>query len=142
MTALMRGPMFTSHSDEWHTPAAVYEALDAEFGFDYDPCPLYAGGLISDGLLADWGRVTFCNPPYSRISEWVRKAHQEAQRGNTVVLLIPARTDTRWWHDHVMQAAEIRFIKGRLRFGAAKTGAPFPSCIVVWRPAQSDGGVP
>jgi phage N-6-adenine-methyltransferase len=137
----MSGPMFRSHSDEWHAPIAVYQALDTEFGFDYDPCPLHDGGLISDGLLADWGAVTFCNPPYSRIADWVRKAHHEARRGKTVVLLIPARTDTRWWHDHVMQAAEIRFIKGRLRFGDAKTGAPFPSCIVVWRPAQYDGSV-
>lgn len=125
-------PLFRSTTDEWRTPASVYAALDDEFGFTYDPCPLSGDGLISDGLLADWGEVTFCNPPYSAIAKWVEKAHKESRRGCIVVLLIPSRTDTRWWHDHVMYATEVRFIRGRLKFGDATTGAPFPSCIVVF----------
>jgi phage N-6-adenine-methyltransferase len=129
----LAGPLFRSLTDEWRTPRSVYDALNAEFGFTFDPCPLWDGGLVSDGLMADWSGVTFCNPPYSRIAEWVRKAWLEWRKGATVVLLIPARTDTRWWHDYVMTATEIRFIRGRLKFGDAKTGAPFPSCVVVWR---------
>jgi phage N-6-adenine-methyltransferase len=127
--------VFSSASNEWATPSDVYEALNDEFGFTYDPCPLWDGGLVSDGLLADWGAVTFCNPPYSDIANWVMKAWQQWRKGCTVVLLIPSRTDTRWWHDYVMKATEIRFIKGRLKFGGAATSAPFPSCVVVWRPA-------
>ena len=129
----MNRVMFSSASDQWATPKEVYAELDAEFGFTYDPCPLWDGGLVSDGLMADWGEVTFCNPPYSGIAIWVKKAWQEAQKGRTVVLLIPSRTDTRWWHDYVMTATEIRFIKGRLKFGDATTGAPFPSCVVIWQ---------
>lgn len=126
---------FMSLSNEWRTPPAVYDDLNAEFGFDYDPCPLHDGGLISDGLMADWGNVSFCNPPYSDIANWVRKGWLEWKRGKTVVLLIPSRTDTAWWHDYVMHASEIRFIRGRLKFGDAKTGAPFPSAVVVFRAA-------
>jgi len=124
-------------STEWRTPASVYSVLDAEFGFTYDPCPLWEGDrLISDGLLAEWGEVTFCNPPYSAIKDWTRKAHQEWRKGKTVVLLIPSRTDTGWWHDYVMEADEIRFLRGRLNFdGPHEKGhnAPFPSCVVVFR---------
>jgi DNA N-6-adenine-methyltransferase (Dam) len=134
----MGGPLFRSTSNEWGTPAALYEQLDAEFGFTYDPCPLWDGGLISDGLLAEWDDVTFCNPAYSHIAKWVRKAYNEWRKGRTVVLLIPSRTDTRWWHDYVMKATEIRFIRGRLKFGDATTGAPFPSCVVVWRASPTE----
>lgn len=130
-----RSAMFMSTTDEWSTPAHVYAALDDEFSFTFDPCPMTDDVLKVDGLFTAWGEVTFCNPPYSDIARWVRKAHHEAERGCTVVLLIPSRTDTRWWHDHVMTADEIRFVRGRLKFGNAKTGAPFPSCIVVWRGA-------
>lgn len=77
-------PLFSSASDQWATPKHVYEALDAEFGFTYDPCPLWVlGELCSDGLMADWGSVTFCNPPYSSIGKWVKKAHQEWRKGCT-----------------------------------------------------------
>jgi site-specific DNA-methyltransferase (adenine-specific) len=79
--------------------------------------------------------VTYCNPPYGRqIGAWIKKAYDESKKGKTVVMLLPCRTDTRWWHEYVMKAKEIRFIKGRLKFGGAKTNAPFPSCVVVFKP--------
>jgi len=129
------GPHFLSLTNEWRTPPAVYAELDAEFGFDYDPCPLsnLNDSLISDGLLADWGNVAFCNPPYSAIKDWVRKGWEQWKLGKTVVFLIPSRTDTAWWHDYCMEATEIRFIRGRLKFGDAKNAAPFPSCVVVFK---------
>ncbi len=119
---------FSSATDNWSTPKDVYEALDAEFHFNDDPCPLNGTG----GLERPWGSSTFCNPPYSKIKDWVKKAWDESQLGKTVVLLIPSRTDTRYFHDYVMKAKEIRFIKGRLRFGNAIQNAPFPSCVVIF----------
>ena len=124
--------LFTSQTDNWKTPKMFYQALDAEFGFDYDPCPL-AETPRFDGLTTDWGECSFVNPPYSQISQWVKKAHEEHQKGKTVVLLIPSRTDTRWWHEYIMKATEIRFIKGRLKFGESKNSAPFPSAIIIFK---------
>lgn len=92
-------------------------------------------GGVWDGLYINWGSRTFCNPPYSQIKYWIRKAWEESQLGKTVVLLIPSRTDTRWWHEYVMKG-EIRFIRGRLRFGSAKFNAPFPSAIVIFKGAK------
>ncbi len=120
-----------STHDNWSTPVDVYVALDAEFHFQYDPCPLGGYGAV-DGLRIDWAQRNFVNPPYSKIKDWVKKAYEEALLGKTVVMLIPSRTDTRWWHEYVMKAKEIRFIKGRLKFGEAKNSAPFPSAIVVF----------
>jgi len=119
---------FSSMTDEWRTPKSVYDALDKEFGFDFDPCPM---GGVWDGLAIEWGNSTFCNPPYSQIAKWIKKGYEEAERGKTVVFLIPSRTDTRWWHDYCMKG-QIRFIKGRLKFGDAKNNAPFPSCVVIF----------
>jgi site-specific DNA-methyltransferase (adenine-specific) len=134
VTTGTRSVHFKSLTDEWRTPSSVYTRLDAEFGFTHDPCPLSdPDGLISDGLLSDWGAVNFCNPPYSDISQWVRKAWEESRKGRTAVLLIPSRTDTAWWHDYCMKADEIRYIRGRLKFGDAVNSAPFPSCVVVFR---------
>ena len=122
-----------SQSVDWATPKGVYDALDAEFHFTDDPCPLY-GASSEDGLAREWGSSTFVNPPYGRaIGLWTEKARKEAGGGKTVVMLIPSRTDTQWWHRDVMTADEIRFIKGRLKFGDAKNSAPFPSAIVVFR---------
>lgn len=125
----MNRVLFSSQSDDWKTPDAFYRALDAEFGFDHDPCPLKP---TQDGLATEWGECNFVNPPYSEIAKWVEKSYQEWQKGKTVVLLIPSRTDTRWWHNYCMKATEIRFIKGRLRFGKATQNAPFPSAIVIF----------
>lgn len=129
---------FSSQSTHWYTPQNIYADLDKEFHFDHDPCPLNKSPAPlmgdSDGLSEPWGKSTFCNPPYGRqIGVWIKKAYDEAKKGKTVVLLIPSRTDTQWWHDYIMKAQEIRFIKGRLKFGGAKNNAPFPSCVVVFK---------
>lgn len=135
--------IFSSRSDDWATPAATFNALDAEFHFNLDPCAddqnhkceLYFTKEI-DGLSQNWGGYrVFCNPPYGReITKWVRKAYEEAHKENTlVVMLIPARTDTKWFHDYVYNRAEIRFVKGRLTFGSATEHAPFPSLVVIYR---------
>ena len=139
-----REVMFSSSSDEWGTPQEMFDKLDAEFHFTLDPCATEENAKCKDyytmqenGLLPSWGgQRVFCNPPYSSIGQWVHKAYYEAQKDNTlVVLLIPARTDTRWFHDYIYHRAEVRFIKGRLKFGDAKNSAPFPSMIVVFRSA-------
>ena len=128
---------FLSMSVDWATPKAVYDALDAEFHFDCDPCPLYGASEEWNGLSDDWGSSNFVNPPYGReIGLWTSKAVREWKRGNTVVMLIPSRTDTIWWHRDIMKASEIRFIKGRLKFGDAVNSAPFPSAVVVFRSAS------
>ena len=128
MTRVNRG-LFSSLSGDWKTPRALYQALDAEYRFDYDPCPAQP---IIDGLESDWGNVNFVNPPYGKeIGKWIQKGYEENLKGKTVVFLIPSRTDTRWWHDYIMKANEIRFIRGRLRFGDQKNSAPFPSVIVI-----------
>ena len=128
----MNRVVFSSASDEWATPADTYAALNAEFGFRDDPCPL---GGSENGLMREWKSPCYVNPPYSDILPWMDKAAAEASQGKTVVLLVPSRTDTRWWHEYAMRAAEIRFIRGRLKFGGAKTPAPFPSCVVIFRGA-------
>lgn len=124
--------IFKSTHDNWSTPIDVYEELDKEFNFVYDPCPLKNIPEF-DGLNTDWAESNFVNPPYSKIKDWCKKAYEEWQKGKTVVMLIPSRTDTKYWHDYIMKSTEIRFIKGRLRFGGAKENAPFPSVIVIFK---------
>ena len=126
----MNRVVFSSASDEWATPADTYAALNAEFGFRDDPCPL---GGSENGLMREWKSPCYVNPPYSDIPSFMEKAWMEHEAGKTVVLLVPARTDTRWWHRYAMRASEIRFIKGRLRFGNAKNSAPFPSAVVIFK---------
>lgn len=137
---------------EWATPKVFFSALHDEFGFTIDVAADESnhkvdwwygfGGININGLAHTWaGEVAFCNPPYgSHIGAWVEKAHIEAQHGATVVMLIPARTDTSYWHDFCMRAAEIRFVRGRLAFGEGVNPAPFPSAVVVFRPGYF--GVP
>lgn len=135
--------LFSSNSNEWATPIALFRELDAEFRFDLDPCSTHENAkcadyytIEDDGLTKNWGgRRVFCNPPYGReIRKWVRKCYTEAQKPNTlVVMLIPARTDTSYFHDYIYhKAKEIRFLRGRLHFNESKQGAPFPSMIVVF----------
>ena len=124
--------LFASQNDNWKTPSHVYEGLNKEFNFNFDPCPLNENPTF-DGLIIEWGSSTFVNPPYSKISEWCKKAYEEHLKGKLVVMLIPSRTDTKYWHDYIMKASEIRFIKGRLKFGDSKNSAPFPSAIIIFR---------
>lgn len=139
----MTKAMFSSATDMWATPQAFFDKLNAEFGFTLDPCALPSNTKCTkyytptdNGLLQDWqGEIVFCNPPYGRaIYDWVRKCSEEASKPNTtIVLLTPARTDTRWFHEFIYhKAKEIRFVKGRLKFGNAQTAAPFPSMVVVF----------
>lgn len=121
---------YSSLRMDWKTPKAVYQTLDAEFGFTHDPCP---PKYTVNGLEGDWGGCNFVNPPYgSELPKWIKKGYEEWKKGKTVVFLVPSRTDTRWWHDYCMQATEIRFIKGRLKFDDQKNSAPFPSAIIVF----------
>jgi len=133
----------TSDSNEWATPQKFYEELDAEFHFNLDPCSTHENAkcerhftLEDNGLARDWGGArVFCNPPYGReIATWVRKCYEESRKPDTlVVMLIPARTDTAYFHDFIYHKAdEIRFIRGRLHFNESKQGAPFPSMVVVY----------
>ncbi|MBE0651670.1 MAG: adenine methyltransferase [Bacteroidales bacterium] len=130
MTRVNRG-LFTSRRGDWKTPRALYQGLHAEFSFDYDPCPTRPN---INGLESEWGQINFVNPPYGReIGKWIKKGFEEYLKGKTVVFLLPSRTDTKWWHDYIMQATEIRFIRGRLKFDDQKNPAPFPSVIVVFK---------
>lgn len=133
--------MFSSKTDNWATPQDLFDLLDAEFHFTLDPCADLSNHKCpryftreEDGLAQSWaGETVFCNPPYGReLSKWIKKAADESCRA-TVVMLIPARTDTSAFHDYILGKAEIRFIRGRLKFGGAKFNAPFPSMVVVFR---------
>lgn len=137
--------MFSAQTDLWETPQAFFDALDAEFHFALDVCATPENAKCKrfytkqqDGLAQEWLGVCWMNPPYGReIGEWVKKAHESANSGMaTVVCLLPARTDTRWFHDYIYGKAEIRFIQGRLKFGDSQNSAPFPSMIAVFRPSE------
>lgn len=133
----MAGYMNKSKSDNWATPQAFYEKLHKEFNFNFDPCPLNNNELRTfDGLSSDWGTRTFCNPPYSDWGRWVKKGYEEHLKGKLVVFLLPVRTDTIVFHDYILGKAEIRFIRGRLKFGDGKYPAPFPSYVVIFRGAK------
>ncbi len=139
--ARLTGGMFTSRTDEWGTPQALFNALNAEFQFTLDPCATAdnckCGKFYTraeDGIARSWeGERVFCNPPYSAVKDWARKCRQEGQR-TLVVMLVPARTDTAWFHDHVYGRAEIRFIRGRLKYNDQAQSAPFPSLLAIYRP--------
>lgn len=132
--------MFSSKSNEWATPQSFFDKLNEEFRFTLDPCSTHDNAkceyhytIEEDGLSQNWGgQVVFCNPPYGRdLSKWVKKCHDESRHA-TIVMLIPARTDTSYFHDYIYHKAEIRFIRGRLKFGESKTSAPFPSMVVIY----------
>jgi phage N-6-adenine-methyltransferase len=151
--------MFSKASDEWSTPQDFWALLDFEFGFDVDAAASSANhktgkwfGLDhlyqKDALAMEWfpyGRTFWLNPPYSKCREFIAKAAEQAQKGCTVVCLVPSRTDTRWWHAHVWDVStnsprpgvEVRFIKGRLKFGGCANCAPFPSVVIIFRPVAS-----
>lgn len=151
--------MFGRASDEWETPQDFFDRLNSEFDFVLDvaatldnrKCVNYIGPdhpmAVVNALSIPWAVVVdraacWMNPPYSRCREFIAKAAEEAQKGCTVVALVPSRTDTRWWFDHVWDGdthqpragVEVRFIKGRLKFGNSDNSAPFPSVVIVFRP--------
>lgn len=151
--------MFGKASDEWTTPQDFYLRLHAEFDFVLDvaatmesrKCENYIGPDhpmgVTNALFVPWAAVVgtaacWMNPPYSRCREFIGKAAHEARNGCTVVCLVPSRTDTRWWHSDVWDASvnrcrpgvEVRFVKGRLKFGNSENSAPFPSAVIVFRP--------
>jgi len=138
--------LFSSTRDDWATPQALFDELDREFGFTLDVCATAENAKCErfyspeeDGLKQPWTGVCWCNPPYGRrIGAWIRKAYESAQAGATVVCLIPARTDTSYWHEYVMRG-EVRFIRGRVCFGGRKPSrSPFPSAIVVFEAARGE----
>lgn len=133
--------MFSSKTDMWETPKDFFDKLDDEFHFTLDVCATPENAKCEkfyteqdDGLSKPWTGVVWCNPPYGKgISRWILAANAARAAGNTVVMLLPARTDTRWFHDLVLGKAEIRFVRGRLKFGGSNNSAPFPSMVAVFR---------
>lgn len=135
--------MFSSKKSDWETPQDFFDKLNNEFHFMLDSCANSENAkckkyfnIEQDGLIQDWnGETVFCNPPYGRkLKNWVQKSYDESLKPNTtVVMLIPARTDTSYFHDYILPYAEIRFIRGRLKFGDSQNAAPFPSMIVVFK---------
>ena len=134
---------FSCKSDLWTTPKSLFAELNWKYKFTLDPCCTKQSALCDkyytiedDGLKQDWSNdVVFMNPPYGReIGKWVEKAYKESLKGAVVVCLIPARTDTRYWHDYIFPyASGIKFLKGRLKFGNGKNSAPFPSAIIEFK---------
>lgn len=138
----MNSVLFSSKSNEWATPIDFFRKLDDEFHFTLDPCCTHETAkcekhytIEDDGLAQDWtGETVFCNPPYGReLPKWIEKCATSAGNGTTVVMLIPARTDTKAFHKYIYGKSEIRFIEGRLKFSGSKINAPFPSMVVVFR---------
>jgi phage N-6-adenine-methyltransferase len=150
------GLMFSKASDEWSTPQVFFDALDREFRFGLDAAASDDNAKCTafftrddDALTRNWypgqGWAVWLNPPYSQCREFIAKAAEESMlNGVTVVALVPSRTDTKWWHGSVWNerlnrpydGVEVRFIKGRLKFGDGKNSAPFPSVVVVFRPVS------
>nr|DAJ94792.1 MAG TPA: DNA N-6-adenine-methyltransferase [Caudoviricetes sp.] len=136
--------MFSSKTDLWETPQDLFDKLNNEFQFTLDVCATPENAKCDnfytkeqDGLKYPWKGAVWCNPPYgSGIGQWVRRALFASVSGSTVVMLLPARTDTKWFHDYIYKRnnVEIRFIRGRLKFGGSKNSAPFPSMVVVFMP--------
>lgn len=136
--------MFSSKSDDWYTPNDLFDELNKTHNFKVDVCASYDNAKVNpyfdkkiDGLSMDWVGYGSCwmNPPYGReIGKWIKKAHDESQKGCKVVCLLPARTDTKWFHEYIYKKdyVSIEFLKGRLKFGGHKDPAPFPSMIVIF----------
>lgn len=133
--------LFSSASSEWETPQWLFDSLNSEFHFTLDAaatdqnhkCERYFT-ISDDALKQPWGSSTWLNPPYGRnVKKWVEKADAECRKGNTVVMLLFARTDTEWFHKYIYHRHEVRFIRGRIKFGGSKNNAPFPSMIVIMR---------
>lgn len=137
--------MYSSIKDEWSTPQEFFDRLDKQFEFTLDAAGTFENAKVKsyfdigqNGLACSWhGFTVFVNPPFSLVGEFVQKACEESKKHRiTVVMLIAARTDTKYFHQFVMRAKEIRFVKGRLKFGGSTNSAPFPSMVVVWSPGK------
>lgn len=134
----MNSVLFSSKKEDWGTPQELFDYLNDEFHFTLDVCANSENAKCrrfyskeDDGLRQEWNGVCWCNPPYGRnVGKWVEKAYKS---GCTTVMLLPARTDTQWFHKYIYNKAEIRFLCGRLKFGDSKNSAPFPSMIVIFR---------
>ncbi len=132
--------LMTSNTDLWSTPRDFFDDYNAIYQFDVDVCATAENALCAkfyspedNGLSKEWHGVCWMNPPYGReIGKWMKKAYESSLHGATVVCLVPARTDTAWWHDYAMKG-NIEFIRGRLKFGSSKNSAPFPSAVVVFQ---------
>jgi phage N-6-adenine-methyltransferase len=132
--------LMTSNTDLWSTPRDFFDDYNAIYQFDVDVCATAENALCAkfyspeeDGLSKEWNDVCWMNPPYGReIGKWMKKAYESSLHGATVVCLVPARTDTAWWHEYAMKG-EITFIRGRLKFGGSKNSAPFPSAVVIFQ---------
>lgn len=142
----MNDSLFSSKTVEWETPQMLFDELNAEFSFTLDPCSTDENAKCAkhytkeqDGLKQDWtGEVIYCNPPYGReMPKWIKKCYEHFKNGGVAVMLIPARTDTKAFHEYIYGKAELRFIKGRLHFGNSKNSAPFPSMIVIYKHERS-----
>jgi site-specific DNA-methyltransferase (adenine-specific) len=141
----MNPALFSSQRQDWETPQALFDELNAEFGFTVDVCATPRNAKCAfffspeqDGLAQDWERrVCWMNPPYGRqISAWIDKALRQRAKGATIVCLVPSRTDTRWFQKCIDAGCEIRFLPGRLKFAGAQHPAPFPSAVIVMRPPR------
>lgn len=129
--------LMSSKSDEWTTPRDLFDKLNRRFLFTVDAAATSENTLCcvyyTDGLSVSWeGERVWCNCPYSQIKLWAKKFAEEAGKADCIVALIPARTDTRWWHDYIMTADKIVYIRGRLKFGPGTGSAPFPSALAIW----------
>lgn len=141
----MNAALFSSEKDDWATPVLLFRQLDEQFRFTVDVCATADNAKCErfytkseDGLAQDWSAETcWMNPPYGKgIRAWVEKAQASAAKGATVVGLLPARTDTAWWHDNVQGKADVTFLRGRINFGGGTSNAPFPSVVAVWKPRK------
>jgi phage N-6-adenine-methyltransferase len=135
---------FLSHKQDWETPRSIFEPLNKEFHFTLDTCATADNAkcekyftLEENGLKQEWQGVCWMNPPFGDKAKWIKKAFKESVKGATVVCLVPARTNTNWWHDYCMKG-EIRFIRGRPKFKGAKYGLPQPLAIVVFKHVSMD----
>lgn len=135
--------LFSSNSSEWETPSEIFDPLNEEFHFDLDVCATKENAKVyhyyADAFHWPWSGVCWMNPPYERgpdgIIRWMEKAYwavRERGEANVVVCLVPARTDTKWWHEYAMRATEIRLLRGRIKFVGAPSSAPFPSAIIIF----------
>jgi phage N-6-adenine-methyltransferase len=135
---------FSSNSDEWATPQEFFNKYNNIYNFTLDAAASNLNYKVNkyytiedNALIKDWStEVVWCNPPYSKLKNWIKKSYEESLLGAIVVMLIPARTDTIAWHEYIFPYAQIRFIKGRLKFGDSKNSAPFPSAIVIFNKRQ------